>query len=92
MSSTELSKNSPNFDFKQVDIKTKTPAECKTYIKQYFIPLMDGNHVVFVNGRYVIYYQATLKKTYFFRMGIIKDEDGDESLMSRNGISRSTPA
>jgi len=73
MSSTKLSNN---FDFNQ--IKNKSPSECKSYIKQYFIPLTDGSHIVFVNGKYTIYDQATIKKTYFDRMPVIKDEDGDE--------------
>ena len=78
MSSTELTKLSPNFDFKQVDVKQNTPKQIMKYISKYFIPLTDGNHIVFLNGKYVIYDQATVKKTYFDRMSILKDSDGDD--------------
>ena len=78
MSSIELSKNSPNFDFKQVDVKQNTPKQIMKYISKYFIPLTDGNHIVFVNGKYTIYDQATVKKTYFDRMPVLKDGDGND--------------
>ena len=78
MSSIELTKNSPNFDFKQVDVKQNTPKQIMKYISKYFIPLTDGNHIFFVNGKYTIYDQATVKKTYFDRMSVIKDGDGND--------------
>ena len=67
-----------NFNFKLIDSQHKTLSECKKYIKQYFVPLLDGNHAVFEQGKYVIRDEATLKKVYFNRMPLyskISDED-----------------
>ena len=61
MSSSELSKNSPNFDFKQVDVKQNTPKQIMKYISKYFIPLTDGNHIVFLNDFIFIFLYFYLK-------------------------------
>jgi hypothetical protein len=42
--------------------------EVKNYVKQYFIPLNNGNHAVYVNGQFEVMEQAVLMKTYFKRM------------------------
>ena len=73
-----LNKNSPNFDFALADPKHHPASKCKEYIKQYFVPLIDGTHGVFVNGKYTIMDQTTVTKTYFNRMGASKNEDGDD--------------
>ena len=73
-----LNKNSRNFDFAMADPKNHSASKCKEYIKQYFVPLIDGTHGVFVNGKYTIMDQTTVTKTYFNRMGASKNEDGDD--------------
>ena len=75
--------NSENFDFKQLSPKVKTLKQCQEYLKKYFVPLIDGNHAVLENGKYVIKDQATLTKVYFNRMPKYKtggegdEDDGD---------------
>ena len=77
--------NPENFDFKQLSPKVKTLKQCQEYLKKYFVPLIDGNHAVLENGKYVIKDQATLTKVYFNRMPKYKtgsdgdDDDGDSS-------------
>ena len=68
-----------NFNFKQIDPRHKTLSECKTYLKQYFVPLLDGNHAVFENGKYVIKDKATIKHVYFDRMPMYISGDDDDS-------------
>ncbi len=55
-----------NFDLNK--IKTLSPVEAKTYIDKYFIPLTNGDHAFYINGRYEIMDDAVIKKTYFKRM------------------------
>ena len=37
-----LNKSSSNFDFALADPNHHTSTQCKEYIKQYFVPLVDG--------------------------------------------------
>jgi hypothetical protein len=55
-----------NFDLNKV--KALSPIEAKQYVDKYFIPLTDGNHALLVNGKYEIYDDSVIKKTYFKRM------------------------
>jgi hypothetical protein len=55
-----------NFDLTKV--KNFSLKKAKLYIDKYFIPLTDGNHAFYVNGKYEIYEDAVIKKTYFKRM------------------------
>ena len=57
-----------NFNFELINPATKTLEECEKYIQQYFVPLRDGNHGVFENGKYEIKDESTVKKVYFNRM------------------------
>ena len=51
-----------NFNFKLTDPRQKTLKECKAYIREYFVPLRDGNHAVLEDGKYELKDEATLKK------------------------------
>ena len=55
-----------NFDLNK--IKTLSPVEAKNYIDKYFIPLTNGDHAFYINGKYEIMDDAVIKKTYFKRM------------------------
>ena len=68
-----------NFNFKLIDPRQKTLKECKAYIREYFVPLRDGNHAVLEDGKYVLKDEATIKKVYFNRMPLyVYMDDGDE--------------
>ena len=79
-----LSKNSPNFDFSKVNPKNHTPKQVKAYITQYFVPLVDGSHAVFVNGKYTIMDQCTVTKTYFNRMVVEQPREEEEDVIPFN--------
>lgn len=49
-------------------VKTLSPTEAKQYVDKFFIPLTDGNHALLVNGKYDIYDESVIRKTYFKRM------------------------
>src|ERR1700722_9482709 len=55
-----------NFDLDKV--KTLSPLDAKQYVDKYFVPLTYGNHALCVNGKYEVYDDAVVKKTYFKRM------------------------
>lgn len=55
-----------NFDLNK--IKNLSFNEAKLYIDKYFIPLTNGEHAFYINGRYEIMDDAVIKKTYFKRM------------------------
>jgi hypothetical protein len=58
--------NSQSFDFKVLeDLSLK---EQKNYLKQCFIPLKNGCHVLIDNDTYEIFSQTDIKNTYFNRM------------------------
>jgi hypothetical protein len=67
-----------NFNFKLINPAQKTIGECKTYLKEFFVPLLDGSHAVLENGKYVIKDQQTVKKVYFDRMPLYKCVDDDD--------------
>lgn len=67
-----------NFNFKLISPAHKTLGECRAYLKEYFVPLLDGSHAVLENGKYVIKDQQTLKKVYFDRMPLYKCKDDDD--------------
>ena len=77
-----LSKNSPNFDFSKVNPKQYTPKQVKAYVSQYFVPLVDGTHAVFVNGKYTIMDQTAVTKTYFNRMASEKSDDDEDMIFN----------
>ena len=77
-----LDKSSPNFDFSMVDPKNHTPKQVKAYVSQYFVPLVDGNHAVFINGKYTIMDQTAITKTYFNRMASQKSDDDDDRVFN----------
>ena len=50
-------------------IKSLTFPKQKEYLKKFFIPLSDGNHIILgENGTYEIIDQSTIKKVYFSRL------------------------
>lgn len=55
-----------NFDLNR--IKNLSPTDMKKYVDEYFIPLNDGNHAFFVNGKWEIIVDKVIKNTYFKRM------------------------
>ena len=55
-----------NFNLKTV--KTLNPMDAKNYITKYFVPLSDGNHAMFQDGKYTIKEDPEIKKSYFNRM------------------------
>ena len=55
-----------NFDLGK--IKTLSFNDCKTYIDKYFIPLTNGEHAFYIDGKYEIMDESIIKKTYFKRM------------------------
>jgi hypothetical protein len=58
--------NSKSFDFKVLeDLSLK---EQKNYLKQFFIPLKNGSHVLVDNDTFEIFSQTDIKNTYFNRM------------------------
>jgi hypothetical protein len=67
-----------NFNFKLINPKHKTLGECKAYIREYFVPLLDGNHAVLENGKYVIRDKTALRHVYFDRMPDYVTGDDDD--------------
>jgi hypothetical protein len=57
-----------NFDLNK--IKNLSLNESKLYIDKYFIPLTNGDHAFYINGKYEIYDDVVIKKTYFKRMSV----------------------
>ena len=55
-----------NFDLSRV--KSLSQIEAIAYIKQYFFPLDNGNHAMYVNGKYEQFETKVIKSTYFNRM------------------------
>ena len=49
-------------------IKNLSFTEGKAYIDKYFIPLTDGTHAFYNDGKYDIMDESVIKKTYFKRM------------------------
>ena len=49
-------------------IKNLSQIEAKEYLTKYFIPLTDGNHAFYINGKFQIYDSKVIKSTYFNRM------------------------
>ena len=49
-------------------IKTLSPNDARRYIDQYFIPLTDGTHAFYINGKYDVLDDSVIRKTYFKRM------------------------
>jgi hypothetical protein len=58
--------NKPNFCLNH--IKTLSPIDARRYIDEYFIPLTSGDHAFYINGKYEIYDDSVVNKTYFKRM------------------------
>jgi hypothetical protein len=54
-------------DFRLADFPERL-TEVQNYVKQYFIPLNNGNHAVYVNSQFEVMEQAVVMKTYFKRM------------------------
>ena len=69
----------PNFKFSKLYPDVMTLKECYAYISQYFVPLKDGNHAVFEDGKYTIKDEATVKKVYFNRMPLYEIKCGEET-------------
>jgi hypothetical protein len=49
-------------------IKNLSQNEAKSYLIKYFIPLTDGNHAFYHNGKFEILDTKVVKSTYFNRM------------------------
>ena len=59
-----------NFILKKVqDLKPSEQSKAEAYISKYFIPLSNGMHAFFNNGKYELIDHNTIKRTYFDRMG-----------------------
>lgn len=56
----------PNFSLDH--IKNLSPNDAKEYLTKYFIPLTDGNHAFYLNGKFHISEPKVIKSTYFNRM------------------------
>jgi hypothetical protein len=55
-----------NFNLKF--IKTLNYNDAKQYLTKYFIPLNDGTHAFYQDGKYQILKLSVIKKVYFNRM------------------------
>ena len=55
-----------NFNLKF--IKTLNYTDAKQYLTKYFIPLNDGTHSFFQDGKYKILKSSVIKKVYFNRL------------------------
>lgn len=55
-----------NFDLNT--IKAMCAIDAKAYLRKYFVPLNDGNHAFFENGKFTIKDAKTIKSTYFNRI------------------------
>lgn len=55
-----------NFNLKK--LKTLNPSDAKEYIIKYFVPLTDGNHAKYEDGRYIIKEKTEIKESYFNRI------------------------
>jgi hypothetical protein len=49
-------------------IKNLSQNDAKEYLTKYFVPLTDGNHAFYINGKFEIYETKIIKSTYFNRM------------------------
>jgi hypothetical protein len=49
-------------------IKSMSRYDAMTYLNKYFIPLTDGNHAMYEDGKYQIKDESVIKSTYFKRM------------------------
>ena len=49
-------------------IENLSKQDAKDYVIKFFIPLTNGNHAFLNNGKYEIYNEELIKKTYFKRM------------------------
>ena len=57
-----------NNDFNLARLQELNINQSKEYIKEYFIPLIDGNHAFKLKGKWIIYNKETLKDVFFNRM------------------------
>ena len=58
-----------NFSLKKIqDLKPSQQVKAVEYISKYFIPLSNGMHAFFNNGKYELIDHLTIKRTYFDRM------------------------
>ena len=57
-----------NNDFNLARLQELNINQSKEYIKEYFIPLIDGNHAFKSKGKWIIYNKETLKDVFFNRM------------------------
>ena len=55
-------------EFSFIKLEKKNLESQKEYIKQYFVPLKNGDHAVFIDGDFTIMTQGDVSKTYFNRM------------------------
>jgi hypothetical protein len=58
-----------NFSLKKVqDLKPSEQLKAQAYVSKYFIPLSNGMHAFYNDGKYEIIDHNTILKTYFDRM------------------------
>jgi hypothetical protein len=63
MSTTQVLEN-----FSLAKIESLCAIDAKAYLMKYFVPLSDGNHAFYEDGKFVIREQKVIKSTYFNRM------------------------
>ena len=57
-------------EFNLDKLKTLNISKGQEYIKKYFVPLRNGEHAVFMEGKFTIMKQEAVKQTYFNRMSV----------------------
>ena len=77
-----LNSKAPNFNFSKINSDVMTLKQCQAYIAQYFVPLKDGNHIVFEDGQYILRDKDTIKNVYFNRIPLYELDIGDGNVKS----------
>ena len=57
-----------HINFKLSEVKNLSQTDAKTYVTKYFVPLSNGGHAHFINGKYELIDDKIVKSTYFNRM------------------------
>ena len=54
-----------HINFKLSEVKNLSQTDAKTYVTKYFVPLSNGGHAHFINGKYELIDDKIVKSTYF---------------------------
>jgi hypothetical protein len=60
--------STPTENFSLVKVNNLCVTDAQEYLTKYFIPLSDGNHAFYLDGKHTIVDQKVIKHTYFNRM------------------------